>query len=85
MAPFSMTWTTHTTSFKAMPFFDAEYLINGTIWNTNRELHTPYSSVSATAELFVKTQYSEVKWNKTMNRREWITIEYIKYSSKENE
>ena len=29
-------------------FFDAEYLINGTQfqWNTDRDLHTPYSTVS---------------------------------------
>jgi len=38
--------------FKVMPFFDAEYLRNGTTYRhsfnemTNRNLHTPYSTVS---------------------------------------
>jgi len=40
------------TSFKVAPFFDAEYLRNGTRyivsnfqWNANRDLHTLYSTV----------------------------------------
>jgi len=43
--------TNPTFSFKVTPFFDAEYLRNGTTWrhshwNTNRDLHTPYATVS---------------------------------------
>ena len=42
---------TPTPSIKVTPFFDAEYLINGTTyrqfqWNTNRDLHMPCSTVS---------------------------------------
>jgi len=48
---FQWPWTTSTTSFKVTPFFDAEYPRNGTTYrqfrdNTNRNLHTPYSTVS---------------------------------------
>jgi len=43
-------WTTPTLSFKVTPFFDNEYLRNGTTirhyhWNA-RDLHTPYATVS---------------------------------------
>jgi len=39
-----------TPSFKVMPFFDAEYIKNGTTfrhchWNTNRDLYTPYATL----------------------------------------
>ena len=33
--------------FNVTPFFDAEYLINGTTYrHTNMDLHAPYSTVS---------------------------------------
>ena len=43
---FQWPWTTPTPGFKVIPFFDAEYLRNGTRyrqfqWNANRDLHTP--------------------------------------------
>jgi len=49
-----MTLNDPSPSFKVTPFFDTEYLRNGTRyrsisvsqWNTNRDLHTPYSIVS---------------------------------------
>jgi len=45
------TRTTLTPSIEVTPFFDAEYFRNGTTyrqfqWNTNRDLHTPYSTAS---------------------------------------
>ena len=49
---FQWPWTTPTPSFKITPFFDAEYPRNGTTLqtefrlNTNRDLHTPYSTAS---------------------------------------
>jgi len=47
---FQWPWTTPSTNFKVTPLFDAEYLRNGTRyrqfqWTTNRDLHTPYSTV----------------------------------------
>jgi len=50
-APFSVTLNDAYLGFKVTPFFDAEYLRNGTRygqfqWDTTRELHTPYSTVS---------------------------------------
>ena len=45
---FEWPWKTPTPGFKVMPFFDAEYLtIRPSFqWNTNRDLHTTYSTVS---------------------------------------
>jgi len=48
---FQWPWTTATPGFKVTPFFDAEYLRNGTRYK--RDLHTPYSTVS-----FRMTKYS---------------------------
>jgi len=53
-APFLTTLNnaTLTPSFKVTPFFDAEYLRNGTTlqtqchWNTNRDLNKPYATVT---------------------------------------
>jgi len=62
-APFSITLNNLYPGFKVTPFFDAEYLRNGTRYkqfqrNTNKDLHTLYNdtkrrAVSATAELLV--------------------------------
>ena len=60
MTPFAMTLNDPSPSFKVTPFFDVEYLINGTTyiqWNTNRDLHTPYSTVS-----FGITLSDNIKW-----------------------
>jgi len=45
IAPFSMTLNDPAPGFTVTPFFDAEYLRNGTgyrqfQWNTNKDLHT---------------------------------------------
>jgi len=60
-APFSM--TLNDPGFKVTPFFDTEYCINSTIyrwfqWNANRDLHTPYSTVSFRMILSDLAQYS---------------------------
>ena len=56
-------WTTPTPSFKVTPFFDTEYLRNGTRcrqfqWNTNRDLHMPYYTVSFGMTLSDLAKYS---------------------------
>jgi len=64
--PFLITlnWTTPAPGFKVTPFFDVDYLRNGTRyrqfqWKTTKNLHTPCThdtnrrAVSATAELLV--------------------------------
>jgi len=48
---FSMAFNDPNAYFKVTPLLDAEYLRNGSRstslqWNTNRDLHTPYSKVS---------------------------------------
>jgi len=51
-ALFSMTLNDPYPQFQGTPFFDAEYLRNGTTYrhsvieNINRDLHTPYAAVS---------------------------------------
>ena len=49
-APFLLTLNDPYPSFKVTPFFDPEYLRNGTRyrqfqWNTNKDLHTPYNDM----------------------------------------
>jgi len=51
---FQWPWTTPTPGFKVTPFFNAEYLRNGTRYrqfqcNTNKDLHTPYNDTKRRA------------------------------------
>ena len=51
---FQWPWTTPTPGFKVTPFFNAEYLRNGTRyrqfqWNSNKDLHTPYNDTKRRA------------------------------------
>jgi len=60
-APCSMTFSDLFPGFKVTPFFDAEYLRNGTRyrqfqWNANMDIHTPYSTVS------FRMTVSEFEW-----------------------
>ena len=61
---FQWPWTTPNLVFKVTPFFDTENLTNGTTyshkchWNTNRDLHTTYATVSFQMTLSDLAKYS---------------------------
>ena len=63
-APFSVTLNDPYPRFQGHAISDAECLRNGTIyttyfwWNTNRDLHTPYSAVSLRMSLSHLAKYS---------------------------
>ena len=80
---FQWPWKAPTHNLKVTPFFDAEYLRNGTRYRhsfTNRDLHTPYSTVSFRMTLIDLERFSKI-FNDT--KRRTVSLRQLSFLSSE--